>query len=518
MYFRINNRMASTISSTVVVEKLSEGGQATIFTHSRDSTVFQIEKRYKQQAKEMSEREFAMSHRVTSTHIVDVKKTDEHSLLMPHYPLGDCVKYYLSEHGAHRFEESDAFEMIKQLSPALQRLSDANVCHRDITPSNILLSTEGNGAIRYLLTDFGLAIDLKSEKPSSCGTHIFAAPESLEQTPRFTRNSDVFSLGVVVLYLLRRNHPLNLQWDGLKDGADAAAQRARGYLAKYNLKRDFSDADISTTRLHFSRPFVTLLRRMLRFNPDRRCSFAVVVEFSLDPVVYEMNRENDEVNLAAQKRLTTSQTIQLAELAKQLETNGQLLVSAEARARDSEANRDATQTKFLAAQSDAENAHGAFHDAQVTTEGVRNSYLRQLERVETLEKLIKTHESVENQLRDERVQLLNGLDAANSRVIHLELSTASERIEYERQLTASTARIADLESQHASTIAQLDAATRKSAELESAKNADNIQLDVTLKKVTALTAAIEATKQHAAIQAGRIVCTLNLSFFSFHLL
>jgi chromosome segregation ATPase len=376
---------------------------------------------------------------------------------------------------------------------------------------------------------------------------------------------------MLVLYLLRRNHPLNLSWGGLHDGADAAGERARAYLSKYQEKHDFSDTAICTGRMQFDRRFVTLLRRMLRFDPERRISFAAVVECSSNPSLYELNLDRLEVNLAAQKSFTTSQTNHLAELAKQLETNGQLLVSAEARARQSEASCEATETKLRAAQHTAENANAAFAHAQSHADESNNSFLRQMERVENLEKQIASLVSADEKHRDEslkeRERLTNAVDAANLQVEEIDLSTASERIEYarqrsasaariaeleaqlasknsqldektrkaeewERRLTASAARIAEFEAQHGSTIAQLDETTRKAtdfeaqltasgtriAELESQHALTIAQLGDALKKAATLSTSVDAAKQHTVLQAARIVCSLYLSIFSAPLL
>ena len=74
-----------------------------------------------------------------------------------------------------------------------------NLSHNDIKPQNYLLKHE-NESIRVVLSDFGL------EGETNGGTPIYTAPESCNietrTESRKTGASDLFSLGMVFLYLL----------------------------------------------------------------------------------------------------------------------------------------------------------------------------------------------------------------------------------------------------------------------------------------------------------------------------
>ncbi|MBX7256994.1 MAG: serine/threonine protein kinase [Candidatus Hydrogenedentes bacterium] len=98
----------------------------------------------------------------------------------------------------------------------LERCHDAEIVHRDVKPSNILLSTDG----RALLSDFGLAkllavhqsTSLRSTS-SSCmfvGTPMYAPPEAwegLEPTPAW----DVYSVGMVLYEKLAGKLPYDAE-------------------------------------------------------------------------------------------------------------------------------------------------------------------------------------------------------------------------------------------------------------------------------------------------------------------
>ena len=66
--------------------------------------------------------------------------------------------------------------------------------HGDIKPGNILVSNRG-GRLRAFVGDFGL-----TEK--SGGTPIFMAPEGLNENSRILEKTDLYSFGVMVLFLM----------------------------------------------------------------------------------------------------------------------------------------------------------------------------------------------------------------------------------------------------------------------------------------------------------------------------
>ncbi len=78
--------------------------------------------------------------------------------------------------------------------------------HRDISPSNILVSREGEVKV----TDFGIArvegVSMGTEPGSFKGKVPYAAPEVMNSQPA-TAASDIFALGIVMYELLTGRHP-----------------------------------------------------------------------------------------------------------------------------------------------------------------------------------------------------------------------------------------------------------------------------------------------------------------------
>lgn len=98
----------------------------------------------------------------------------------------------------------DAYTILADISSALAYLASKGIMHNDIRASNILYSGRGvpGGAI---LIDFGLSrrVDEDPEDRGG-GTPWYIAPEY----PAYTRESsaDIWSLGIVMLYVMRRVH------------------------------------------------------------------------------------------------------------------------------------------------------------------------------------------------------------------------------------------------------------------------------------------------------------------------
>lgn len=126
------------------------------------------------------------------------------------------------------------FEIVAQIADALQAAHDGGVIHRDVKPSNILV-TEKNGPPRGILTDFGIGQVVSSDAltgltmrgftqtmltpGTSAGTHLYMAPELIAGRPATIR-SDIYALGVIVYQLALGDihRPLASDWcEGIKD-------------------------------------------------------------------------------------------------------------------------------------------------------------------------------------------------------------------------------------------------------------------------------------------------------------
>src|SRR6059058_4875869 len=120
------------------------------------------------------------------------------------YVDGQTLGQRIREHGPLSPEESA--RMLRDVARALAHAHERGVIHRDVKPDNILLSARG-GETRALLTDFGVARALGSERPDrltrtgfTVGTPLYMCPE--QAFGEADARSDQYALGCVLYEML----------------------------------------------------------------------------------------------------------------------------------------------------------------------------------------------------------------------------------------------------------------------------------------------------------------------------
>lgn len=126
--------------------------------------------------------------------------------------LKHFMKKYHSKYGDQNISELCVAYFMMQVLKAIGYLKMRNILHRDIKPENIMLNTN------YIakLGDFSLSrkIDLTTTfKTSRSGTLPYLSPECVKKKTEIKavqcEKLDLFSLGVVMYFLLFNRHPYN---------------------------------------------------------------------------------------------------------------------------------------------------------------------------------------------------------------------------------------------------------------------------------------------------------------------
>ncbi|KAM3128610.1 hypothetical protein pb186bvf_019307 [Paramecium bursaria] len=95
--------------------------------------------------------------------------------------------------------EVDAAKYIKQIAKALDYIHRLGIIHRDLKPQNILIDDYGN----IKICDFGLSVYSQGKpRQSNCGTPLYMAPEVHHVNGGYNNKCDIFSLGMILFYLL----------------------------------------------------------------------------------------------------------------------------------------------------------------------------------------------------------------------------------------------------------------------------------------------------------------------------
>ena len=116
--------------------------------------------------------------------------------------------------------------MLAPICSAMVYLHRLPVVHRDIKPSNVFCERAGDGSVKVVLADFGLAAHImdKENMSSRCGTGGFVAPEMFrshwdrhleEETVDNVTKIDVFSFGMMVYATVFGENPFidtTLNW------------------------------------------------------------------------------------------------------------------------------------------------------------------------------------------------------------------------------------------------------------------------------------------------------------------
>jgi serine/threonine-protein kinase len=151
---------------------------------------------------------------------------------------------------ARAFSPADAVRIGIELAGAIGAVHDAGLLHRDVKPHNIMLAWDG----RVVLMDFGTGHDARTgEPPGLSGTPLYLAPELLAGWPPSV-STDIYSVGVVLFYLLTGTYPV----------------RGETLSDLYAAHQDRPTSDVRHLRADVPRALALAIARALDSEPSRR--------------------------------------------------------------------------------------------------------------------------------------------------------------------------------------------------------------------------------------------------------
>jgi serine/threonine protein kinase len=173
------------------------------------------------------------------------------------YVDGIDLHEYISRKGT--LDADEACLLVTQAVRALAYLHQQNIIHRDVKPSNILITKKNDWPI-IKLTDLGLAREISGDEIRltrtgyMVGTIDYISPEQARDSQSADPRSDIYSLGCTFYHMLAGRPPFS-----------------EGSLPERLLRHvDTAPPDIRQFNRGLSREVVTLLGRMLAKKPEQR--------------------------------------------------------------------------------------------------------------------------------------------------------------------------------------------------------------------------------------------------------
>lgn len=118
--------------------------------------------------------------------------------------LRDILKGYINQDKLMPTEE--LLLVLRDMADALDYAHKQHIIHRDVKPSNIIVTDEGHG----VLTDFGLALNaVEGTIGNTFGSVHYIAPEQAISSAQAVPQSDQYSLGIVAYELLTGRVPFD---------------------------------------------------------------------------------------------------------------------------------------------------------------------------------------------------------------------------------------------------------------------------------------------------------------------
>ncbi|XP_077987532.1 testis-specific serine/threonine-protein kinase 3-like [Glandiceps talaboti] len=163
-----------------------------------------------------AKREVRILRRLNHENIIDIYESFEHDdKLYTVLAIAEegCLENYVRR--KIRLQETEARGMFCQILRGVSYCHNrARIAHGDISCANVLLTANGD----LKLADFGMAVDVKKSEriklhTSDGGTLGYLAPEILDGKPYDPRQADIWSLGVVLFYMVTGSYPF-----GISDG------------------------------------------------------------------------------------------------------------------------------------------------------------------------------------------------------------------------------------------------------------------------------------------------------------
>jgi hypothetical protein len=201
---------------------------------------------------------------------LDADEVDGVPFLVTEFCDGSDLARLVSRRGP--LSVADACELVRQAALGLQHAHEHGLVHRDVKPSNLMLTRAGQAKV----LDLGLALlrrdrtaeDRMTATGGVLGTFDYMAPEQASDAHAVDVRADVYSLGCTLYHLLTGAAPF---------------AGVRPVLEKVRAHAEAEVPPVRGLRPEVPEALVAVLARMLAKEPDRRFATPAEVAAALEP-------------------------------------------------------------------------------------------------------------------------------------------------------------------------------------------------------------------------------------------
>lgn len=172
---------------------------------------------------------------------------------------------------------AERLSVLRQVASALGAVH-GRLVHRDVKPSNVMVTLPADGPLRAKLLDFGLVKPVEGSNLTSkivMGTPAYMSPEQISQAPDLDARSDLYSFGAMAFEVLTGRTPFD---------SGKVMDVLTGHMAEPPPQIDQVRPDID-----FPSELVTLVDQLLEKRPEARPQSAEEVKDILTRIEIQLN-------------------------------------------------------------------------------------------------------------------------------------------------------------------------------------------------------------------------------------
>lgn len=139
--------------------------------------------------------------------------TDEQRNCYMIFELADYnLLNYIGVNGRFFSEEGNVREVFKKIVEAVNDLHEKNIVHRDLKLENVFVFNSKGPNIKIKIGDLGLSTTSERNQMLTqyCGSPLYSAPEVNKGIPYNGYKYDIWSLGIILYYLIYGYFPFNV--------------------------------------------------------------------------------------------------------------------------------------------------------------------------------------------------------------------------------------------------------------------------------------------------------------------